>query len=396
MNTKQIYLDHGASTPVRKEVVEAMMPYWLDQYGNPSSVHSFGRNADRGLQSARNTFAELLNAKADEIVFTGCGSESDNLALRGTMFAARDMDQGNHLITCEIEHKAVLETAKQLNRRYGFDLTILPVDEFGKVNPEQVRSAIRQDTVLISIMAANNEIGTLEPIFEIGQIARDMGVLFHTDAIQAAATYAWDMAAMPIDLLSLAAHKFYGPKGIGVLYARESVDIISNLTGGGQENGRRSGTENVPYAVGAAEAFRLVVEGRDHDLKHYADLRDRLLLGLQAAVPEGLVMTGHPQERLHHNASFAFRNLSGNDLLIHLDVRGISASSGSACLTGDPKPSSVLEAVGLDHEWSSGGLRLTVGRQNTIEDIEYTLQTIPDIVHNLRKLQVVHSGKTIS
>lgn len=386
MTSNHIYLDHGASTPVRAEVLDAMKPYWLEFYGNPSSVHTFGREANRGLELARDTFAEHLNTNPDEIVFTGCGSESDNLAIRGVMQAARSSNKGNHLITCITEHKAVLETARQMRDSFGFDLTILPVDKFGRISLEELKKTIRNDTVLISVMAANNEVGTLQPIFEIGEIARREGVLFHTDAIQAAATYEWNMQEMPVDLLSLAAHKFYGPKGIGVLYVRRNVDLESTLTGGGQEDGRRSGTVNVPFAVGAAEAFRLAVDGRKIDLEHYRGLRNRLIKGVQEVVPEDCMLTGHPDDRLDHNASFAFRNVSGNDLLMHLDMKGISASSGSACLTGDPQPSQVLRSLGLDHEWSGGGLRLTVGHQNSDEDIEYVLEVLPEIVENLREL----------
>jgi cysteine desulfurase len=386
MSKNHIYLDHAASTPVREEVIDAMKPYWTDFYGNPSSVHTFGRRANRGLEEARNTFAELLNAESDEIVFTGCGSESDNLALRGVMMAARVSNRGNHLITCSIEHKAVLETARQLRDSFGFELTILPVDRFGRVDPDDVRSAINSDTVLISIMTANNEIGTIQPIFEIGKIAKENGVLLHTDAIQAAAAFEWDMAAMPIDLLSLAAHKFYGPKGLGVLFIRSDIGLVSSLTGGGQEDGRRSGTVNVPYAVGAAVAFRLAVSGRDNDLAHYRRLRDRLIAGIQHAFPDDSQLTGHSVERLDHNASFAFQNVSGNDLLMHLDMKGISASSGSACLTGDPQPSRVLMELGFGEEWTRGGLRLSVGRQNTEEEVDQVLETLPGIVDNLKNL----------
>jgi cysteine desulfurase len=327
-----------------------------------------------------------LHARPDEIVFTGCGSESDNLALRGLMFAARAAGRGNHLITSVIEHKAVLETALQLRDLFDFALTILPVDRYGRVDPDQLESAIRPETVLVSIMAANNEIGTIQPFEQLGHIARAHDVLFHTDAIQAAAVTNWDMEAMPIDLMSLAPHKFYGPKGVGILYVRQGVELISSLTGGGQEGGRRAGTVNVPFAVGAAEALRLAALEREQTIAHYRDLSGRLIDGLLSALPETCVLTGHPKQRLPHNASFAFRGISGNDLLMHLDVAGISASSGSACLTGDPKPSAVLQALGLGPEWTKGGLRLTVGRQNTVEDVEYALETIPSLVAQLERL----------
>jgi cysteine desulfurase len=302
------------------------------------------------------------------------------------MFGARIAGRGNHLITSIIEHKAILDTARQLHDLFDFDLTILPVDNYGRVDPLAVEAAIRPDTALISIMAANNEIGTLQPIFEIGQLARQNDILFHTDAIQAAATTDWDMQNMPIDLLSLAPHKFYGPKGVGILYVRRGIELVSNLTGGGQENGRRAGTVNVPFAVGAAKALELALDNSGENIAHYRQLTERLTDGLLSALPEVCVLTGHPVERLPHNASFAFWRVSGNDLLMHLDIAGISASSGSACLTGDPQPSAVLEAIGLGTDWTKGGLRLTVGKQNTLSDIQYVIETLPPLVKRLGQL----------
>ncbi|UCG24378.1 MAG: cysteine desulfurase [Chloroflexota bacterium] len=383
---EHIYMDHGASTPVRDEVIEAMLPFWSTRYGNPAAVHRYGQEASHALERARSDVARVLNANPEEIVFTGCGSESDNLALRGAMFAARKNDAGNHLITSIIEHKAVLDTAIQLRDLFDFDLTILPVDGHGQVDPGDVEAAIRPDTVLVSIMAANNEIGTLQPIGDIGGLVRQHGALFHTDAIQAAAVTNWDMRAMPVDLLSLAPHKFYGPKGIGILYVRQNVELVSTLTGGGQENGRRAGTVNVPFAVGAAKALALALEEKDESTAQYARLTARLTDGLLGSLPGDCIQTGHPIKRLPHNASFAFRDLGGNDLLIHLDLVGISASSGSACLTGDPQPSAILEALGLGNQWTKGGLRLTVGRQNTLEHVDYVLETIPTIVNRLGHL----------
>jgi cysteine desulfurase len=389
MDKKRIYLDHGASTPVHPQVIEAMLPYWTEMYGNPSSSHDFGRQAGSALDKSRRTIAELLNAQPDELTFTGCGSESDNMALRGVMYAARANGRGNHLITCAIEHGAVLKTAEQLRDHFDFDLTILPVDQFGQVNPADVEAAIRPDTALISIMAANNEIGTLQPVLMIGQIAREHGILFHTDAIQAVAVMQWDMAEMPIDLMSIAPHKFYGPKGVGVLYARRGIDLVASLTGGGQEDGRRSGTVNVPFAVGAAKAFELAMAELDERNNHYQTLRDHLIDGLLAAFPHDCVLTGHPTERLPHNASFAFRHVDGNNLLMHLDMAGVAASSGSACKTGNPKPAAVLEAIGLDAEWTKGGLRLTVGKQNSLEDVEYVIEIMPDIIEKLQKMNLL-------
>ncbi len=389
MHKQFIYLDHGATTPVDPQVVAAMQPYWSELYGNPGSAHSYGRSANHALETARRTVAELLHAQPGEIVFTGAGSESDNLALRGVMFAARQRGRGNHLITCAIEHAAVLETAVQLRDLFGFELTILPVDEYGRVRLRDLEAAIRPDTALISIMAANNEVGTLQPVLEIGALARQRGILFHTDAIQAIASTSWDMTAMPIDLLSIAPHKFYGPKGVGILFVRQDVTLLPALTGGSQENGRRPGTVNVPLAVGAAEALRLAVAHRAENVAHYQALRDRLINGLLAQFPQTCRLTGHPSQRLPHNASVAFRGLNANDLLMHLDMAGIAASSGSACKTGNPKPSAVLQAMGLGDEWNRGGLRFTVGRQNSPADIDATLDTLAQIVPRLYKLNAI-------
>lgn len=386
---RAIYLDHAASTPVDERVIMAMQPYWSEVYGNAGSAHGYGRSASQALETARQTVADLLHAQSSEIAFTGGGSESDNLALRGVMWAARQSGRGNHLITSAIEHAAVLTTAVQLRDLFGFDLTILPVDADGRVNPDDVAAAIRPDTVLISIMAANNEIGTLQPIVDIGRIAREWGVLFHTDAIQAAATTAWDMRVMPVDLLSITAHKFYGPKGVGVLYVRTGIELVSALTGGGQENGHRAGTVSVPLAVGVATALRLALENAPQRIAHYQSLRDRLINGILSAFADDCRLTGHPTARLPHNASFAFCGLNANELLMHLDVAGIAASSGSACKAGNPKPSTVLQALGLNAKWTIGGLRLTVGNQNTTEEIDYTLHVLGQIVPKLYRLQTV-------
>jgi cysteine desulfurase len=387
-----IYLDHGASTPVHPQVIEKMVPFWTEHYGNPSSSHAHGRSANFALEEARRTIAELMHAQPKEIVFTGCGSESDNLAIRGAMWAARKHQTGNHLITSAIEHEAVLETAVQLRDQFNFDLTILPVDEYGRVSPDDVADAIRPDTALISIMAANNEIGTMQPIQEIAALAHQHGVLFHTDAVQAAATTRWNMQTMPIDLISFAPHKFYGPKGVGILYVRDGIELVSALTGGGQEDGRRSGTVNVAFAVGAAEAFKLAQSHIDEQVAHYTGLRDQLIAGIMDVVPANdIILTGHPTERLPHHASFALKHMSGNDLLIHLDMVGICASSGSACKTGDPKPSAILETIGLDPAWTKGGLRFTVGSQNSLTDIQHVIQAMPTIVEKVRKISLLFS-----
>lgn len=390
MQKQRIYLDNGASTRLDPEVLQAMLPFWTETYGNPSSHHAFGREAEQGLETARATVAELLGtATPAEIVFTGCGSESDNLAVRGAMWAARANGTGNHLITSCIEHSAVGQTAVSLHTHHGFDLTILPVDHSGQVRQADLEAAIRPDTVLVSIMAANNEIGTLQPIDELGAIAHAHGALFHTDAVQAVAVQRWQLAQQPIDLLSVAPHKFYGPKGVGMLYVRQGVELQPELTGGSHENGLRAGTVNVPFAVGADKALELAMADLPETVAHYQKLRDRLIEGVLTAVPDGAILTGHPTNRLPHNASFAFRHLSGNDLLMHLDTAGIAASSGSACKSGDPKPSAVLQAVGLGREWTKGGLRLTVGRHNTMDEIEQVVATIPHLVAKLQKIHLM-------
>lgn len=386
MNTKRIYLDHAATTPVHPDVVAAMLPLWTKHYGNPSSAHGYGRAAGGALDQARATVAKMLNAKSSEIVFTGSGSESDNLALRGVMWAARLAGRGDHLITSAVEHKAVLATAKQLRDLFGFELTVLPVDEWGRVDPDDLEDAIRPNTVLISIMAANNEIGTLQPIDAIGHIARRHGVLFHSDAVQAIAQQAWDMRHQPIDLLSIAPHKFCGPKGVGILYVRDGIDLVPTLTGGAQEDGRRPGTSNVAFAVGAATALQLAQRDLPLLAPQYQALRDRLIGRFSNAFDGACRLTGHPTERLPNHASFALRGVNANDLLMHLDIGGISAGSGSACATGDPRPSDVLLALGLDKEWAKGGLRLTVGRDNTTADIEQTIALLDKTVRNLNRL----------
>ncbi|MDJ0751967.1 MAG: cysteine desulfurase family protein [Ardenticatenaceae bacterium] len=388
-----IYLDHSATTPVDPLVIEAMIPYWTEGYGNPSSVHHFGRIAKQGLETARRSIANLLNCKPAELIFTGCGSESDNLAVKGVMMAARAAGRGNHLVTSIVEHEAVLHTAEHLRDVHGFELTILGVDQFGRVDPQAVADALRPDTVLVSIMAANNEVGTIQPISEIGQIARQHGALFHTDAIQAANLMEWDMQTMPIDLLSLAPHKFYGPKGVGLLYAKTGIDMEPVIIGGGQENGRRAGTVNVPFAVGAAKALELAVKDRLSYIEHVTDLRDRLISGITAAFPgDEVTLTGHPTERLPHHASFAFKNLNGNDLIIQLDALGVSSSSGSACSSGNPKPSAILQAMGYAPEWCIGGLRLTVGKQNNKAEIDYLIKQMPESISRLQRFSELARG----
>jgi len=383
MQDKHIYLDHGATTPLLPAALEAMLPYFDELSGNPSSVHRQGQVASRAVEDSRRTIADLIGAAPDEIIFTGGGSESDNLALKGTMLAARSTGKGNHLITSAIEHRAVLETARQLEDLFGFDLTVVGVDRNGVILQDELLRAIRPDTAMISVMGANNEVGTIQPIEAIAALAREKGITFHTDAIQLAVVEDFDLRHSSIDLMSLSAHKFYGPKGVGVLYCRRGVDLVPLVSGGGHEHGMRAGTSNVPGIVGASVALKHTIEHRGESLPFLRDMTGRFIAKVLDHFGDSVVLTGHPTDRLAYNASFAFRNVSGNDLLMYLDHRGISASSGSACLSGDPEPSHVLVAIGLDETWSKGGMRFTFGSANTISEMELTLDALFDLVPRL-------------
>ncbi len=382
-----IYLDHAATTPVDPRVLEAMLPYFNSDYGNPSSIHHYGRRAESALEGARRDIAARLNCSPDEILFTSCGSESDNLALRGGALAAREKHGARHLITTPIEHSAVIATARHLRDHFGFELTELPVDKAGCVKLEDVARSLRPDTALVSVMYANNEIGTIEPIAEIGALCRERGVPLHTDAVQAASQLDVDVQRLGVSYLALGAHKFYGPKGVGALYVREGAPLLPTQTGGSHERGLRAGTQNVPYIVGLAEAFKITVDEHEQHNARYRALRDRLIEGVLSAIPES-ALTGHRAERLPNHASFVFRNVDGNELLMHLDLAGIAASSGSACKTGDPKPSDVLLALGLPPEWALGSLRVTVGRQTTDGHIDHLLNVLPGMVTKLRTLEM--------
>ncbi len=385
LNIKSVYLDHAATTPVDPRVMEAMLPYFSEIYGNPSAIHSLGRAAEAAVEDARERVARVWNCQPGEVVFTSCGSESDNLALRGALLTARQEGRGQHLITTPIEHSAVSKTAHQLTDLLDFDVTVVPVDQHGRVDPAEVERAIRPDTALISIMYANNEVGTIQPIQALAALAHERGVLFHTDAVQAAGQLPLDVRALSVDLLAISAHKFYGPKGIGALYVREGVRLAPSQSGGGQEHGLRAGTHNVAFIVGLATALELAYADLESHNAHYRRLRDRLIEGVLASVPDSQ-LTGHPVERLPNNASFAFRHADGNALLMHLDLQGIAASSGSACKVGNPEPSGVLLSMGYEASWAGGGLRLTVGHQTTEEDIDYVLNTLPDAVARVRRL----------
>lgn len=377
-----IYLDHSATTPVDRRVVEAMAPYWTEMYGNPSSVYSLGRRSASALEDARRTVARILNSQPAEIVFTSCGTESDNLAIRGVALSSAAKNR-RHIITTPIEHHAVLHTVADLVERFDFEVTHLPVDRSGLIDPADVKAAIRPDTALISVMTANNEVGTIEPIAEIGALARQHGVPFHTDAVQAAASLPLDVETLQVDLLALSAHKFHGPKGIGLLYVRKGTRIAPIQTGGSQERGRRAGTENVPYIVGIARALELAAEDRAAESARLLALRERLLAGILERIP-GVELTGHREHRLPGHLSLIVHGVEAQSLLIALDLVGLAASSGSACASGSPTPSGVLRAMGYTPNEALGALRLTLGRSNTEADVDTVLDQLPQIVKRIR------------
>jgi cysteine desulfurase len=384
-----VYLDHAATTAVDPRVVEAMLPYWTEHYGNASSIYSLGREARKAMENARHQVADILNCPPKEIVFTGCGSESDNLALRGVALARQMQKKCNHIITSAIEHHAVLHTCEQLEKYFGFEVTYLPVDEYGRVNPDDVSRAIRDDTALISIMYANNEVGTIQPVAEIGHIARQRRIPFHTDAVQAGGSLNLSVNDLQVDLLSLSAHKLYGPKGVGALYVRKGTPLLPTQTGGGHEGNRRAGTESVPYIVGLATALTLAHENIASENARLIRLRDRLIDEITAEIPE-VRLSGHPTERLPNSASFLIRYIEGESILLNLDLVGICASSGSACTSGSLEPSHVLIAMGVPHEIAHGSLRLTLGRENTEQDVDYVMQTLPGIVEKLRLMSPLY------
>src|SRR6202165_2889389 len=379
---RTIYFDHAATTALDPRVLDAMIPYFTSEYGNASSIYTLGRHAMQAIDGAREEVAEILGCRPTEVTFNGCGSESDNLAIKGLAFASQK--KGNHFITTPIEHHAVLHTCQYLER-FGFKTTYLPVDTYGRVDPDDVGRAITDQTTLVSVMYANNEVGTIEPVAEIGRICRAKKISFHIDAVQAGGALPLDVADLNADLLSLSAHKFYGPKGVGILYVRQGMRILPQLQGGSQERGRRAGTENVAGIVGAAAALRLAYEDLPQTLPRIIALRDRLITGL-LHIP-GSQLTGHPTQRLPNNASFCFEGVEGESILLNLDLLGIAASTGSACTSGSVDPSHVLLAMGLPVELAHGSLRLTLGKNNTDEDVDTILSVVPGIVAKLRGLR---------
>lgn len=384
-----VYLDNAATTPVSQAVLDKMLPYFREHYGNASSIYSTGRDARKAIDAARRQAALALNAKANEIYFTAGGSESDNWAIKGAAFMQRK--KGSHIITTAIEHHAVLHTCQWLEK-HGFTVTYLPVDEFGLVTAAQVEKAITPETILISIMAANNEIGTLEPIKEIAQIARAHKILFHSDAVQALGAVPVDVEDWGVDLLSLSAHKFHGPKGVGLLYIRTGVRVDSIIHGGTQERGKRAGTENLAGIVGMTEALELAVRHQPENAGRMAALRDRLIQGIKESIPD-VRLNGHPTLRLPGNANVSIRYIEGEAMLLRLDFAGIAASSGSACTSGSLDPSHVLLAIGLPHEIAHGSLRFSFSDDNQESDVDAVLSVLPGIVQTLRDMSPIYLKK---
>ncbi|RJQ11772.1 MAG: cysteine desulfurase NifS [Bacillota bacterium] len=385
---RSVYLDHAATTPVRREVAEAMAHYMLTDYGNASSVHSFGRRAAEATEEARARVADLMGARPEEVVFMSGGTEADNMSIRGSLAAYSD--RGRHVVTTKIEHHAVLHTCEELEKEGLAEVTYLPVDRTATVDPDDVAKAIRPDTVLVSVMFANNEVGTIQPIMEIGRTCREKGVLFHTDAVQAFGAVPFSVDEMGIDLMSVSSHKLYGPKGVGALYVRKGRRIRPLIHGGGHERKRRAGTSNVPGVVGFGLAAELARKEMDDRVRRLTALRDRLIDGLLGRV-EFSHLNGHPTRRLPNNVNVSFEFVEGESILLSLDKKGIAASSGSACTSGSLEPSHVLLAMGIPPEVAHGSVRMTLGTQNTDEDVDYVLEVLPGVIERLRAMSPLHA-----
>ncbi len=382
----KIYLDYAATAPMLPEVLEEMMPYFVSSYGNPSGIHATGREARKAIETARRRTARAIGAENTEICFTSGGSESDNLAIQGAAFAFKD--KGNHLITSAVEHPAVIQSCRWLEKQ-GFRVTYLPVDQFGMVSPETLEEAVCPETILVSIMTANNEIGTLEPVAEIGRICREKGILFHTDAVQAVGAIELRVQDLNADLLSISAHKFHGPKGVGALYIRQGTRLESVIHGGKQERGLRAGTENVPGIVGLGRAIEIAEENRLNCIQSIREKRDILIREVLEKIP-GSQLNGHPEQRLPNHCHFSFAGIESEALLLRLDLAGIAASGGSACTSGSLEKSHVLEAIGLEEDMIRGSIRMTLGQETTREEILQAAQSLRTIVEDLRGLTGWH------
>ncbi|MBR6110056.1 MAG: cysteine desulfurase NifS [Clostridia bacterium] len=383
---KRVYLDNAATTKLIPEVMNEMIPYMTEVYGNPSSPHYFGQQSAMGLDKARRRVADAINADPSEIIFMSGGSEADNTAIRG--IAERYAKKGRHIITTAVEHHAVLHTCQMLEKQ-GFEVTYLPVDEYGMVTVDQVREAMRDDTVLVTVMFANNEVGTIMPIPEIGALCHERKVFFHTDAVQAIGHLPIDVKAMNIDMLSMSAHKFHGPKGVGALYLRKGIVLPPLIYGGAQERNRRAGTENVPGIVGMGKAIELACTDLDKKMASMSALRDKLITELPKRIPE-IKLNGHPTKRLPNNVNFSIKYIEGESILLMLDLNGIAASSGSACTSGSLDPSHVLLAMGLTHEVAHGSVRMTLCDETTEEDVDYVLEVLPKVAERLRKMSPLY------
>jgi len=379
---RRVYLDHAATTPTHPEVVKEMLPYFTDAFANPSSIYSCGQEARGAIEEARTKVAELIGARSEEIIFTSGGTEADNFALKGIAYA--NEHKGNHIITTSIEHHAVMETCKFLERR-GFQITYLPVDGYGLVAPQNVQKAITDKTILISVMHASNEVGTVEPIGEIGKIAKEAGIYFHTDAVQTVGHIPVQVDELRVDLLSISAHKLYGPKGVGALFVRKGIKLVSLMHGGEQEKRRRAGTENVPAIVGLGKAVELAGQTMNKEAQRLSYLRDKLIKGLVERI-DHIRLNGHPRKRLPNNVNISVDFVEGESMLLNLDLEAICASTGSACSSASLEPSHVLIALGLIPEQAHGSLRFTLGRENTEEDVERVLEVLPRIVAKLRAM----------
>jgi cysteine desulfurase len=386
---KRIYLDYAATTACDPEVLNAMQSYFFEKFGNASSIYSFGQEAKKAIEDSRRTLADFLGAEAAEIVFTSGGSESDNFAIKGVAYALRE--KGNHIVTTAIEHHAVSEPLKFLSRQ-GYKATFVKVDKYGVVSPGDIKKAITDKTILISVMHGNNEIGTIQPISEIGAIAREKGIIFHTDAVQTVGHIPVNVDALKVDLLSLSAHKFYGPKGVGALYIRKGTRMERFMHGGDQENGRRASTHNTPGIVGLARAIELCRENMELEAKFQIALRDKLIKELPQRIPE-VYLNGHPTQRLPNNVNFSIRYIEGESILLNLDMLGIACSTGSACTSSSLEPSHVLLAIGLSPEIAHGSLRISLGRWTKEEEIDYFLESLPKITEKLRAMSPLYEGK---
>ncbi len=384
--SRQVYLDHSASTPVDPRVIEAMLPYFGEVYGNPSSAHRFGSRAERAIEDARITVAGILNCQPSEVIFTSCGTESDNLAIRGAGWSARHSGQPSRLVTSPIEHSAVTNTVHQMGALMGFATEIAPVDKFGSIDSEIFAEICKRGGALASIIYASNELGTIQDLPLLSRIAHAHDMLMHTDAVQAGGQLDLDVERLGVDMLSLSAHKFYGPKGVGLLYVKDGLELTPSQSGGSHEHGMRAGTHNTAFIVGMAKALELAYDEQDERLRHFAEMRDQLIQGILDRLPCA-ALSGHPDRRLPSHASFVLHGIDANALMMHLDMAGVAASSGSACKTGNPEPSDILLAVGYSEDEAKSGLRLSVGAQTSEDDISYALDVLETAVEKLGKLK---------